>query len=74
MKERTIIIGFFLFLVLLGIAGSYDRAEEILCEVPYELYQEIINEMGGDPSEVKIAEYYLDNKTRFDSLAKKNGW
>lgn len=74
MKNLTYIIGFAAFLFIMGVAGNYDWAEEVLESVPCELYQEIKKEIGGDPSEVKIAEYYLDNKKRLDTLAYLNGW
>lgn len=62
------------FFAILGIAGNYDWAEEVLENVPVELYRQIKSDLGGNPTEVEIAEHYLDNKQRYDGIADAYGW
>lgn len=61
------------FIAILGTAGNYDWAEEVLESVPYELYQ-IIKKDIGSSNEVDIARQYMDNRHHYDSIAKSNGW
>lgn len=73
MKTKAIIFTSLLIL-LIGIAGNHDWAEEVLCEVPTELYKLIRQDMGDDPSDVAIARHYLDNREHYDSIAESYGW
>lgn len=72
--ETKTILALILITLMIGIAGSYDRAEEILESVPTELYRQIRTDLGGTPSELQIADHYLANKKKYDSLASANGW
>lgn len=73
-KETKTIIALIILVLLLGMAGNHDWAEEVLESVPTELYQTIRSDIGGDPSDVKIARHYLDNRTHYDSIAQSYGW
>lgn len=72
--ETKTIIALIILVFLLGMAGNHDWAEEVLSEVPTELYHTIRTDIGGDPSDVTIARHYLDHRTHYDSLAQSNGW
>lgn len=74
MKRAKYIFLGIAFIAILGIAGNYDWAEEVLESVPCEVYNLIKKELGGNPSEVEIAEYYLDHKLKYDNIAINNGW
>ncbi len=74
MKKLPTIIMLLAIIAIIGIAGSYDRAEEILESVSPELYQQLRTDLGGTPFEVEIANHYLANKKKYDSLAQYNGW
>ena len=74
MKKSISLILAGIFVIVLGIAGNYDWAEEVLESVPCELYCLIKQDIGGDPSEVAIARRYLDNRKHYDDIASLNGW
>ena len=62
MKHLLAILAIF---AIIGVAGNYDWAEEVLESVPTEVYQQIKKDMGGNPSDVKVAEYYLSHKSKY---------
>lgn len=74
MKKSISLILAGIFVIVLGIVGNYDWAEEVLESVPCELYGLIKQDMGGNPSEVAIARYYLNNRKFYDDIASTNGW
>lgn len=65
MKNLIFIIA---LILMLGIAGRADWAEKVIETIPCDLYQVIKNDIGGNPSNVRIAEYYMDNKDRYDAM------
>lgn len=73
-KEIKTILALLILIAILGIAGNHDWAEEVICEIPTELYQVIKQDVGGNPSDVKIARHYLDNQQHYDNIASSNGW
>lgn len=74
MKPLQTLIALIILIAIIGMAGNHDWTEEVLCEVPTELYQVIKQDMGGTPSDYKIARYYLDNKQHYDNIASSLGW
>lgn len=74
MKPLQTLIALIILIAIIGMAGNHDWAEEVLCEVPTELYQVIKQDMGGNPSDYKVARYYLDNKQHYDNIASSLGW
>ena len=74
MKRINAIILTSVIILIIGMAGNHDWAEEVLCEIPCELYQTIKSDLGGDPSDVKIARHYIDNRDHYDSISAINGW
>lgn len=74
MKSRThkilLIAGSVLFFLLLGIAGNYDYAEEVVYDMPQPAYESIVSKLGNDASIIDIAEEYMDNRSYYDSLSK----
>lgn len=59
-------LGFMAFLFVLGIAGRYDYASEIVYNMPEEAYYTILDTLGDDATEIAIAEEYMDNKEYYD--------
>ena len=74
MKRLKLILSVIAIIAIIGVAGNHDWAEEVLESVPTELYLIIKNDMGGNPSDVKVAEYYLSNKSKYDSIQDYHGW
>lgn len=74
MKPLHTLIALIILIAIIGMAGNHDWAEEVLCEVPTELYQVIKQDMGGNQSDYKVARYYLDNKQYYDNIASSLGW
>lgn len=60
-------LGFMGFLLILGIAGRYDYASEVLYTMPEEAYYTILDTLGDDATEIAIAEEYMDNKEYYDA-------
>lgn len=69
MKTISYILAVFALVALLGVAGTYDWAEEIIYPMPIQIYDLILEEIGNDASDVQIAKYYVANKERLDSIA-----
>lgn len=70
MKRAAIIICSAAFFILLGIAGKYDMASEVVYNMDNRIYTAIYNKLGTH-NEVKIAEEYLSNKEYYDETY---GW
>jgi len=68
------IISVLAIILMLGIAGNHDRAEQVIYNLNYDLYQLIRSEIGDDPSDIQIADYYLAHQHRLDSISASNGW
>lgn len=73
MNARQSIIAIIGITLIIGIAGRYDRAEEILENVSQELQSHISTQIGST-SEPEIAEYYLAHQAKLDSISWINGW
>jgi hypothetical protein len=52
---------------VLGIAGRYDRASQIVYTMPDNMYEHIKLELGDDVSEVDIADYYEQHKEELEA-------
>ena len=74
MRRFKLILSVTAIIAIIGIAGNHDWASEVLENVPTEVYKTIKKDMGGNPSDVKIAEYYLANKAKYDSITNALGW
>ena len=62
------VLAIFGFLFVLGIAGRYDYATEIVQSMPEAAYYTILDTLGDDCSETAIAEEYMSNRAYYDSL------
>ena len=64
MKTLKVILGTLAFFAILCLAGTADRTSEIIYTMPREAYEEIKSKLaadGNEPSELEIAEYYIEN-------------
>lgn len=68
------IIATLAIITVLGIAGTHDRAEQVIYTMPFELYQLIKQEIGDSPSDVQIADHYLAHQAHYDTITARNGW
>lgn len=59
-------IGFAAVFTLLGLAGRYDRASEIVYTMDDNVYEHIKLELGDDVSEVQIADYYMEHREELE--------
>ena len=57
-------------IILLGVAGRCDRNEEVVYNMPDDVYRTIKAELG-DPSDDRIAEEYLNNRDYWTVLTSK---
>ena len=62
------LVGMTLFLLLVGIAGKYERSDEIVHGMPEEVYDAVIEKIGNGASNIEVAEAYMNDKTAFDSV------
>ena len=70
MTRAAIIICSAAFFILLGIAGKYDMASEVVYTMDDRVYEAIHKKLGTH-NEIKIAEEYLNNKEYYDETY---GW
>lgn len=68
MKLAQTFFGLMAFVCILGIAGSYEWASEIVYDMPEEVYYTILDTLGDDASEKAIAEEYWKHKEYYDSI------
>lgn len=59
-KRLTVVFAVVLAVVLLGIAGRCDYAEEVIYDMPAGVYQ-VMNRELGNPGDYKIAREYNRN-------------
>jgi hypothetical protein len=59
-------VGFVAFFGVLGIAGTHDRASEIVYNMPDAIYEQVKLELGDDVSEVEIADYYIKHQAELE--------
>lgn len=62
------IAGFIAFLLLIGVAGNFDRTEQIVYNMPQEAYEEVYLKLGSGCTDSQIAKEYLSNKSYYDSI------
>jgi hypothetical protein len=60
------IIGILGFLYILGVAGSYDFADEVVYSMDDQVYELIIKKIGKT-SNKDVANEYLENREYYDS-------
>ena len=56
------------FIGIIGYAGSYEYADEIVYNMPEEVYYTILDTLGDDCSNKAVAEEYMNNKDYYDNL------
>lgn len=62
------VTGLVAFVSVLGYAGSYEYAEQVVYTMPQEAYEAIVIRLGDEASCKEIAREYMDNKAYYDSL------
>lgn len=62
--------GIITFIALMGIAGTSDYTEQVLCTMPQKTYEQIYLELGNECSDRQIISKYMSNKDYYDSLSK----
>jgi hypothetical protein len=60
-------VGFVSIFGLLGLAGTHDRASEIVYTMPDGIYEAIKCELGDDVSEVEIADYFIKHQKELEA-------
>lgn len=68
--SRTLcsILGVLAMICILGVAGNFDRIEQVKYNIPNEVYHYIKSSLGKKCSDRQITEIYLSNKKYYDSL------
>lgn len=61
-----------LFVVVLGIAGNFDRKHEIARNMDPRIYDMIRDSIHGTACD--IADEYMARQEHYDSIARENGW
>lgn len=59
-------LGFIGFIASFGIVGRYDYAEQVVYDMPQEIYDAIVQKIGSK-SQVAIVDEYTSNKAYWDS-------
>lgn len=67
-QTLAFVTGFILLFLVLGIAGSADRTEQIVYTMPQEAYEEIYLKLGNECTDSQIAKEYISNKRYYDSI------
>lgn len=62
------VLAIFGFLFVLGIAGRYDYATEIVQSMPEAAYYTILDTLGDDCSNKAVAEEYMSKREYYDNL------
>lgn len=60
--------GTILICYLIGVAGTIDRAEQIVYTMPQEAYEAVYLKLGDGCTNRQIADEYMANKQYYDSL------
>lgn len=63
-------LAIFGFLWLMGIAGNYDYADEVVYNMDEEVYYTILDTLGDDCSNKAVAAEYMNNREYYDNLYK----
>lgn len=69
-KYTKIALWVIVVIILLGVAGRCDRNEQVVYNMPDDMYRTIKAELG-DPSDDRIAEEYLNNRDYWTVLTSK---
>lgn len=56
------------FFALMGVAGTFDYAEQVCLSMPEEVYYTILDTLGDNASTVAVADEYMNNKEYYDNL------
>lgn len=64
------IIGCISFIALMGTVGTFEYADEVVYNMPEEVYYTILDTLGDDPSNRAIAAEYMNNREYYDNLYK----
>ena len=56
------------FIGLMGFAGSYEYADEVVYNMPEEVYYTILDTLGDDCSNKAVAAEYMSKKEYYDNL------
>lgn len=62
------IVGFIGLCLMTGIAGNYERADEVILNMSQTAYEAVTAKLGKNASTVDIADEYLKNKGYYDSI------
>lgn len=57
-------------IILLGVAGRCDRNEQVIYNMPDNVYRAMKTELGNS-SDDRIADEYLNNRSHWESLISK---
>ena len=73
MKRTTsqllkVAFGLVAFILVLGIAGSFERSEQIISSMSQEAYDVIVEKLGDDASMKAIAREYTEHQEFYDSI------
>lgn len=64
------VIGCISFIGLMGITGTYEYADEVVYNMPEEVYYTILDTLGDDSSNRAVAAEYMNNREYYDNLYK----
>lgn len=64
------VIGCTCFIALMGTVGTYEYADEVVYNMPEEVYYTILDTLGDDCSNKAVAAEYMANKEYYDNLYK----
>lgn len=64
------VIGCTCFIALMGTVGTYEYADEVVYNMPEEVYYTILDTLGDDATEKAIAAEYMSNREFYDNLNK----
>ena len=64
----AVVLGIVGFIAVMGMAGRYDYASEVVQNMPEAAYNTIVENLGDNCSEVAIAEEYMNNRAYYDSI------
>lgn len=56
------------FIGVMGVAGSYEYADQIVYNMPEHVYYRILDTLGDDCSNKAVAAEYMSKKEFYDSL------
>lgn len=56
------------FITIMGVAGSYDYAEQVIYTMSDTVYQAVKKNLGEGASCIDIANEYMNNREYYDTL------